>query len=34
MTNNPSKFADLSAKDRTKRIEKINAFKIEAGATV
>ncbi len=34
MTNNPSKFADLSAKDRTKRIEKINAFKIEAGSTV
>lgn len=34
MTNNPSKFPDLNAKDRQKRIDKINAFKIEANATV
>jgi hypothetical protein len=34
MTNNPSKFPDLNPKDRQKRIDKINAFKIEANATI
>ena len=34
LTNNPSKFVDLNAKDRQKRIEKIQAFKIEAETTI
>ena len=34
LTNNPSKFVDLNAKDRQKRIEKIQAFKTEAESTI
>jgi len=34
MTNTPSKFPDLNAKDRQNRITKINAFKVEASATL
>lgn len=34
LTNTPSKFPDLSAKDKQKRIEKITAFKAEAGTTI